>query len=140
MEYNRKWRFYLEEWLIFFGPVIFLALPVPVYLLRVRPKIERDQIALIVVGIIATIASMLPLIWMEGWFMLYIWAGLTLLLLIVHAIVWIAAAVKKKESYTGGAVLTGVTLFVSSACLGNWLAAIVAPLYLAVLFRSRFSF
>lgn len=130
----------MEEWFIFFGPAIFLTLPVAVYLLRVRPKIARDQIALIVVGIIAVIASMLPLIWMAGWFMLYIWAGLTLLLLIVHATVWVAAAVKKKDACMGGAVLTGVTLFVSSACLGNWLAAIVALLYFAVLFRSHFSF
>ena len=130
----------MEEWSIFFGPAIFLTLPMAVYLLRVRPKIERDQIALIVVGIIAVIASILPLIWIAGWFMLYIWAVLVLIFLIVHAIVWITSAVKKRESCVGGAVLTGVTLFVSSACLGNWLAAIVALLYFAVLFRSHFSF
>jgi hypothetical protein len=130
----------MEEWLIFFGPVIFLALPVAVYLLRIRPRVGREQIATVIIGIIAAVVSMLPLIWMVSWFMLYIWAVLVLILLIVHAIVWITAAVKKRESCVGGAVLTGVTLFVSSACLGNWLAVIMALLYLVALFRSRFSF
>lgn len=130
----------MEEFLIFLWPILFLASPAVFYLLRVRPKYDPSWRESMIVGAIAAVVSMMPLVSMAGFFMLYIWAGLTLIFLITNAIVWIVAAVKKKEPCVGGAVLTGVTMIVSGVCLGNWLAAIAAVLYLALLFRSRFSF
>lgn len=130
----------MEEFLIFLWPILFLAPPVVIYLLRVRPKFDPSWRVPIIVGAIAAVGSMMPVGTLLGFFMLYIWAGLTLIFLVIHGIVWIVAAVKKKDPCVGGAVLTGVTMIVSGVCLGNWLAAIAAALYLALLFRSRFSF
>ena len=129
------------RYLIFFcWPILFLAPPVVIYLLRVRPKYDPSWRVPIIVGAIAAVGSMMPVGTLLGFFMLYIWAGLTLIFLVIHGIVWIVAAVKKKEPCVGGAVLTGVTMIVSGVCLGNWLATILAAMYLVALFRSRYSF
>lgn len=129
------------RYLIFFcWPILFLAPPVVIYLLRVRPKYDPSWRVPIIVGAIAAVGSMMPVGTLLGFFMLYIWAGLTLIFLVIHGIVWIVAAVKKKDPCVGGAVLTGVTMIVSGACLGNLLATILAAMYLVALFRSRYSF
>lgn len=66
-----------------------------------------------------------------GWLLLYkIWQVAVILLLLITAVVWIYAAIKKKDPFTAGPIMIGVTGFVSAALLGNLLALGGAIVYI----------
>ena len=127
-------------WMTMFGTLIFTALPVGVYLLVVHPKFDRSWLTTMIIGIVMALLSIIPLYGMPWLIMLYIGVLVKLVLLIAHAVVWIAATVKKKDPFVAGAVMTGVTFLLSCACLGNWPAAVAALCYLVSLFFARYKF
>lgn len=119
---------------------VFAALPVCVYLLLVRPKFDHMWLTSMIIGIVMALLSLIPLGNVPFMLMFIIWYILTIVLLIAHAIVWLAAAEMKKCPFVAGAVMTGVTFLLSCACLGNWPAAVAALCYLVSLFFVRYKF
>ena len=127
-------------WMVLFGTILFAALPVGVYLLIVRPGFDRKWLTPMIIGIVMALLSIIPFYGMPWLIMLYIGVLVKLVLLIAHAIVWIVAAMQKKEPCIGGAVMTGVTFLLSCVCLGNWPAVVAALCYLVSLFLARYKF
>lgn len=124
---------------IFLPVLVALGLPILVYILRVRPRMERSMLPVLIIGALMSVCMFLPLASMAGFFMLYIWGAALTVLLIIHAVIWIVAAVKKKPCCTGGAVMTGITVFCSSLLFGNIVALLAAAFYLAMLVRYRYA-
>lgn len=128
------------EYILFFLPVVAaLVLPVLVYILRVRPRMERSMLPVLIIGALMVICVFLPLVSMAGFFMLFIWGAAVTVLLIIHAVIWIVAAVKKKPCCTAGAVMMGITVLCSSLLLGNFVALGISVFYLIMLVRYRYA-
>ncbi|MBQ7344799.1 MAG: hypothetical protein IJW45_01895 [Oscillospiraceae bacterium] len=128
----------MDLFLTFLGILALLAVPVGIYWIRVMPRLEGPFRALMIVGACMAVASLVPMVGMAELFMGMIWQVTVAALLVVHGAVWIWGAVRKQEPFMLGALATGVTVAVSSALIGNWIALAVALIYLAVLARCRF--
>ena len=128
------------EHILFFLPVVTaLVLPILAYVLRVRPRMERSMLPVLIIGALMVVCVFLPLASMAGFFVLYIWGEAVTVLLIIHAAIWIVAAVKKTPCCTAGAVMMGITVLCSSLLLGNFVALGIAVFYLIMLVCYRYA-
>lgn len=125
---------------MFLGILGLMALPVGIYWLRVRPRVEAAFMPLILAGICMAVAMLIPMVTMAALFMGVIWKVTMAALLVIHSLVWLCGAVKKRTPFLAGAVATGVTVAVSGALIGNWIALGVALIYLCVLIRCQYDF
>ena len=127
--------YYLFSFCQVFVPLLlFAGLPALFYYHRVKPTLRKKAVSVFVsLGVMIVTAS-IPM----GWLLLYkIWQVAVILLLLITAVVWIYAAIKKKDPFTAGPIMIGVTGFVSAALLGNLLALGGAIVYIFTLLRYK---
>ncbi len=123
---------------MFLGILGLMALPVGIYWLRVRPRVEAAFLPLVFTGACMAVAMLIPMVSMIAMFMGEIWKVTVAALLVIHGGVWLYGAARKQTPFLAGAVATGVTAAISSALIGNWIALAVALIYLCVLVRCRY--
>lgn len=114
-----------------------LLLPIVLYFVSVRPKFHKSTWPLYLTAGVMVLSAFLPLAGMAHMSFLILWVVTTGVLLLASAAVWMYGAVKNKQVYLTGPVMTGVTVMASGALIGNWLSVIMALIFLAVLARYR---
>ena len=82
------------------GMLLSVAVPILVYCLRVKPVVERENILEIVLGVLTTVFVFVPVsvvlpLNLDGFILCLIGS---VVLLIVHWVLWLAAAVRKKPA------------------------------------------
>ena len=124
--------------------IILLAIytcPVIVWFIRVRPQLTGMEWRVMLCGLIATLSMLMP-VFMWGYsayvfVFLRIWLITIPLLIVVNAVNWVVAAVKKLRFCTIGGVMAAVLPLISGLLLGNWLSLIAGGCFLYMLLRAR---
>ena len=126
----------LMKYVLYIYPLLFL-LPLMMYFLIARPKLFKSLWLVYLTGVFMVLSVFIPIAGMSHWIFLIIWLFAVGVLLIVHAVVWLMAAFKKKSCRIA-AIMTGITVIVSGILIGNWLAVFVAFIFFLAVFRHKF--
>ena len=115
----------------------FVCIPFVIYLLRVKPVFSKKAVSVFVSGFLMVLAGSMPI----GFLYLFqIWKNVTPILLTLTALVWLIGAVKKKQEFLAGPMMTGSTVICSGILLMNWFAVIMAVVYFVMLVRCRYDY
>lgn len=121
------------DYLLLVYPILFL-LPLGLYFLIARPRLYKNLWPVYLFGGLMVLSVFAPIGRMSHWIFLIVWIFVTGGLLIVHTVVWLMAAFKKKTFRTG-AIVTETSVIISGLIIGNSLAVIMALVFLVTVLR-----
>jgi hypothetical protein len=122
--------------LVLMYPALFL-LPIVLYYASVRPKLRKSVWPAYLVGGAMVVSSFLPFAGMPHMNYLIPWIAAVGVLLLVSIAVWMSGALKQKQEFVAGPIMTALTVMVSGVIIGNWLSVILSIVFFAVIIRNK---
>ena len=120
--------------------VAIILFPVLIWFLRLRPEVGRRHIPLLLSALIGSICFLFPLdIGFSSGEMFVVLMGIFVLMLVIHWIIWIFAAIRKQPLSLPMLLMPGLSVLACGAFSGHILAIIGAAIYLFCVFRTRYA-
>ena len=120
--------------------IAMILIPVLIWFLRLRPKVGRKHVPLILSALLGSVCFLFPLdIGFSSVEMFVILMGIFVLMLVVHWIIWICAAIRKQTLSLPMLLMPGLSVLACGAFSGHVLAILGAAVYLVCVFRTRYA-